>query len=138
MSNAEGVFASRFDWSLGTARLAVGDVLVVIGFLVVGELSHNVNPLETPLVVADTIAPFLFGWVVAAFALGAYKPGATRTVKTAILRGALGWVGAAAIGLTLRATPYFHGDSPLAFAMVVTGLGVVALSTWRATVAALR
>jgi hypothetical protein len=40
--------------------------------------------------------------------------------------------------LALRATSFFHGDSPLAFVLVVTGTGVVFLATWRATVAAVR
>lgn len=138
MSNAEGFLASRFDRSSATASLAVGDLLVVVGFLVVGELRHGVNPVESPLVVADTVAPFLVGWVVAALAVGAYAPGATRSVESAVLRATGAWVGAAAIGLALRATPYFHGNSPLTFALVVTGMGVVFLSAWRATVASLR
>ena len=138
MSNAEGLLASRFDRSSATARLAAGDLLVIIGFLVVGELRHDVNPVESPLVVADTVAPFLVGWIVAALAVGAYAPGATRTVKAAVLRIAAAWVGASAIGLALRATPYFHGDSPVSFALVVTGMGAAFLAAWRATVAALR
>ena len=138
MSNAEGLLASRFDWSPGTARLALGDLLVVVGFLVVGELRHDVNPVESPLVVADTVAPFLVGWVVAALVAGAYAPGATRTVKRAAIIAVATWVPAAAIGLTLRATGFFHGDSPLSFVLVVTTIGVVSLAAWRAAVASLQ
>lgn len=138
MSNAEGLLGSRLDRSPGTARLAVGDLLVLVGFLVLGELRHDVNPIASPLVVADTIAPFLLGWVVAALAAGAYAPGATRTVRAAVLRAASAWVGAAAIGLALRATPLFHGGSPLPFVLVVTGMGVVCSGAWRGAVAYLR
>lgn len=138
MSNAEGVLRSRFDRSPGTARLALGDLLVLAGFLTVGELRHGVNPVESPLVVADTVAPFLVGWVVAALVAGAYAPGATRTVRTAVLRAAGAWVAAAIIGLALRAMPYFHGGAPLTFALVVIGVGVVSFSLWRGAVAALR
>lgn len=138
MSNAERLLRSRFAPSSGTVRLAVGDVLVLVGFLVIGELRHGVNPVESPLVVADTIAPFLVGWVVASLALGAYAPGATRTVQRAAVRAAGAWVVAAAIGLALRSTAYFHGNAPLSFAMVVTGFGVVFFAAWRGAVAYLR
>jgi hypothetical protein len=138
MSNAQGVLGSRVSRSPGTALLAVGDLLVLVGFLVVGELRHGVNPVESPLVVADTVAPFLLGWVVAALAVGVYGPGATRTVKTAVARAAGAWVLAAILGLSLRSTSLFHGDAPLSFAFVVTGIGVVSFSAWRGLVASLR
>jgi hypothetical protein len=138
MSNVDGRLFSRVNRSPGTLLLAVGDLLVLVGFLVIGELSHGVHPVESPLVVADTVAPFFVGWVVAALAVGAYAPGATRSVRTAVLRAAAAWVGAAAIGLALRATTLFHGGSPLSFALVVTGTGVVSFSLWRGAVAYLR
>lgn len=138
MSNAERLLRSRFDRSSGTALLAVGDLLVLVGFLVLGELRHDVNPVESPLVVADTVAPFFIGWVVAALAAGAYAPDATRTVRVAVLRVVGAWVLAAAIGLALRSTALFHGSAPLSFALVVITVGAVAFSAWRATVAYVR
>ncbi|NHN58123.1 DUF3054 domain-containing protein [Halorussus rarus] len=138
MSNAEGLFRSRVERSSGAALLALGDLLVLVGFLIVGELRHGVDPIRQPLVVADTVAPFLVGWIVASFAAGAYAPGATRTVKSAVVRAVAAWVPAAAIGLLLRSTELFHGQSPLSFALVVTGVGVVSFSLWRAAVALLR
>lgn len=138
MSNAEGLLRSRFDRSPGTAVLALGDLLVLASFLTAGSLTHGVDPVNMPGHIAGTVAPFLVGWVVAAIAVGAYAPGATRTVRTAVLRAAGAWVVAAAIGLALRATPYFHGGAPLSFALVVTGVGVVSFSVWRGAVAVLR
>ncbi|NEU57336.1 DUF3054 domain-containing protein [Halorussus sp. MSC15.2] len=138
MSNADGLLRSRVNRSPGTARLALGDLLVMVGFLVMGELRHGVNPVTMPGRVAGTIAPFLAGWVVAAFVVGTYAPGATRTVRTAVQRAAGAWVLAAAIGLALRSTEVFHGDAPWTFALVVTATGVVFFSAWRATVASLR
>lgn len=138
MSNVDGLLWSRVPRSSGAARLALGDLLVVVGFLIVGELNHDINPVESPLVVADTMAPFLAGWVVGALVVGAYAPGATRTVRTAVARVAGAWVLAAAIGLALRSTNYFHGSSPWTFALVVTGFGVAFLTAWRAAVAVVR
>ena len=138
MSNADGLVRSRFDRSTATAGLALGDLAVLAGFLVAGSLNHGVSPLAMPGRVADTIAPFLVGWVVAALASGAYAPDATRTVKGAILRAVVTWIPAAAIGLTLRSTGFFHGDSPVTFIVVVSGVGLVVFSAWRGLVAYLR
>lgn len=135
MSNVDGL-GRRVARSAETARLALGDLLVIVGFLIVGELRHGVHPVESPLVVADTIAPFLVGWAAGALAAGAYAPDSTRTVRTAVLRATAAWVPAAAIGLALRATDYFHGNSPWTFALVIVGVGVACLSAWRASVAA--
>ncbi|MFC4551479.1 MULTISPECIES: DUF3054 domain-containing protein [Halorussus] len=138
MSNAEGFLGSRFERSPDAGLLAVGDLLVILAFLTVGELRHGVNPVTQPLVVADTVAPFLLGWVVASLAVGAYAPGAMRSSRVAAVRAAGAWVGAAAIGLALRATSLFHGESPWTFALVVTGIGVVSLVAWRVAVSAVR
>lgn len=135
MSNAGGLLDSRVDRSSHTVWLAMGDLLVLIGFLVVGELRHDVNPIDQPLLVADTIAPFLIGWILASLAAGAYSPGATRTVPGAILWGAGTWVVAAVIGLALRATQYFHGGALPSFALVVIGLGMVCFGAWRGAMA---
>lgn len=132
MSNADGLVRSRFDRSTATAGLALGDVLVLAGFLTMGSVNHGVNPISMPGHVAGTVAPFLVGWVVASLVAGAYAPDATRTVRTAVLRAVAAWVPAAAIGLTLRSTAFFHGDSPWTFALVVTGVGIVSFSAWRA------
>ncbi|UPV73376.1 DUF3054 domain-containing protein [Halorussus limi] len=132
MSNAEGLLGSRFDRSRATAGLALGDLLVLAGFLTAGSLNHGVDPVSMPGHVAGTIAPFLVGWVVASLVAGAYAPDATRTVGTAVLRAVSAWVPAAAIGLTLRSTGFFHGDSPVTFILVVTVVGIVCFSAWRA------
>jgi hypothetical protein len=59
-------------------------------------------------------------------------------VKTAVTRAAGAWVLAAIVGLALRSTSLFHGDVPLSFALVVTGIGVASFSAWRGLVASLR
>ncbi|WP_158057236.1 DUF3054 domain-containing protein [Halorussus halophilus] len=134
MSNADSVLGSRIDSSPGTGRLALGDLLVLVGLLVAGSLRHNTTGI---LQIADTIAPFFVGWVVAALAVGAYAPGATKGPKTAAIRAGGTWLVAAAIGLALRATSFFHGDSPLPFVLVIAGTGLVAFVGWRVAVSVL-
>lgn len=136
MSNAVGtLLRSRFDRSPGTLRLAAGDIAVLAGFLTVGSVNHGYDPVAMPGHVAGTVAPFLVGWIVASLAVGAYAPGVTRSVRTAVGRGVAAWIPAAVVGLALRSTSYFHGSAPWTFALVVTGVGIVSFSAWRGAVA---
>lgn len=136
MSSAlESLPPARFDRSPTTAWLVVGDAVVIVGFLLLGALRHGVNPLAQPLRVAGTVAPFLLGWLVAAPLVGAYAPRARRSVGTAAALGVVAWFPANLIGSALRATPYFHGNAPLAFVAVTFGVGAVFLGVWRAAVA---
>ncbi|WP_049971039.1 DUF3054 domain-containing protein [Haladaptatus cibarius] len=132
------VFATgRFDRSPATAGLVLGDLVVIIGLLWMGSLRHNTDPITSPLLFADTLAPFLIGWVVASLVLGTYSRRARRSLRDAALLGGGAWVVASLIGAGLRATSLFHGNSPLSFVLVVTGLGLVALVCWRGLAAAI-
>ncbi|USZ68592.1 DUF3054 domain-containing protein [Halorussus salilacus] len=139
MSNAVGTLVRpQLDRSTGTLGLALGDLVVLAGFLTLGSMNHGVDPATMTGRVAGTVAPFLIGWVVAAPLVGAYAPDATRTVGTAAVRASLAWIPAAAIGLALRSTDFFHGGSPWTFALVVTGVGLASFVAWRAAAAVLR
>ena len=111
--------------------LAVADVATILFLVVLGELRHGVDVLGNPGRVLATAGPFLVGWLVVATLVGAYDDrafeGGPRTVQLAVGT----WLGGAGIGLTLRGTRYFAGDSPLSFALVMAGLGAVALATVR-------
>ncbi|WP_266076367.1 DUF3054 domain-containing protein [Haladaptatus caseinilyticus] len=128
--------AGRFDRSPATAGLVVGDLVVLVGLLWMGSLRHNANPIKSPLAFADTVAPFLIGWILASVLVGVYSKRARRSVRDAALLAGGTWVIASLIGAGLRATTVFHGDSPLSFVLVVMGLGLVAFVFWRGLVAA--
>lgn len=126
---------SRVDRSAGTLWLALGDVAAILTFVVLGGLQHGTNPLVEPLVVLDTLAPFLVGWSVAGPLLGAYAPKARRSVKGAVVLTTVSWVSAALLGQTLRATEFFHGDAAPAFVAVSIGVGLFLLVPWRVAMA---
>lgn len=134
MSSAFG--ARRFDRSPATAALALGDLAVLTGLLAAGFLRHNESLVEAPVRFADTLAPFLVGWVAASLVVGAYSSRARSSVRSAVLVGGATWLVAVVVGATLRATDLFHGDAPLSFVAVVGGLGLVAFVTWRSVFAA--
>lgn len=116
------------------APVLAGDLLVVVGVLVAGELSHGVSPISDPLLVLDTLVPFLVGWVLVAALLGAYDAEALSGSVASVRVGAGAWIGAANVGLILRGSPYFHGGVTWPFPLVATGTVLVVLVAWRAVV----
>jgi hypothetical protein len=115
--------------------LAAVDVVTLLALVTVGEIRHSVDVVGNPGRVLATAAPFLLGWFVVSALVGAYGDrafaGGVDTLKLTV--GA--WVGGAGVGLTLRGTSYLAGNSPLSFALVMTGLGALALGIVRPVVA---
>lgn len=116
-----------------TVGLALGDVLLILAFVVAGEVRHDVDPLARSGVVLDTALPFLVGWFAAALVAGLYRR--DWTPRAVAVRTAGAWVGAAVVALALRATPLFHGDFAVAFLLVSVGVGLLLLVPWRAAAA---
>lgn len=119
--------SSTGRWS---AIVAVGDVAVLVLVLLYGELDHGINPVENPVWTAETILPFLLGWVLVAAILGIYDERTDRLLPS--LRTVAGaWLGAANVGLVARGSPYFHGGTTWPFPLVITGFVLLALLAWR-------
>ncbi len=135
MSSAAGVLRRRVEPSGTTLRLAVGDVAAVVLVIAAGELRHGVHPVYQFPTFADTLAPFLVGWLLGGVAAGVYRADARADVRVAATRTAAAWTLAALVGAGLRATPYFHGNSPPTFVAVTVLAGLVALVPWRVVVA---
>ncbi|MGB9985940.1 DUF3054 domain-containing protein [Salarchaeum japonicum] len=118
-------------------RFAAGDVLAVFAFVTVGEYQHNpflFQPSQAgdlAVQLAGAAVPFLAGWLVGSWALGAY--GGRVTDSWLRLGGATvgGWLVADVIGQLLRSTAFFPGDaSPVFFAVTAT-FGALFLLAWR-------
>ncbi|MXV60725.1 DUF3054 family protein [Natronorubrum sp. JWXQ-INN-674] len=118
-----------------TLALGVGDVVLLAGLILVGQLSHNVNPIEQPLASLETVAPFVIGWLVIAAIAGTY----TRDVASSVTRAArqitVTWIAAANVGLILR-TALFGETAAPPFPLVITGFGLLLLVGWRVGYAA--
>ncbi|ODR82773.1 hypothetical protein BG842_17130 [Haladaptatus sp. W1] len=129
MSSAFGT--RRFDRSSTTAGLVIGDVVVLVVLLAIGAMRHNENILARPVYFAGTVAPFLIGWIIASLVVGLYSSRARRSVRSSVLFADGTWVIAALIGAGLRATSFFHGESPLTFVLVMLGFGLLFMTVWR-------
>lgn len=125
----------RVELTSLSAALAVVDVLLVLTFVVLGELSHYGVTATAFVRAPGTAAPFLLGWVVLAPLAGVYGRTVRQSTRTAALRTAAAWVGTVVVAQSLRATAAFPGDFAPTFAVVSLVVGLALLLPWRVLVA---
>lgn len=134
MSTVAETVRARVEPSLSTAGLVVGDLFAIGTFVVVGEITHSVDPVANPGRVVGTLLPFLIGWVLVAIPAGVYGAEARSTVRKMALTATGGWAVAVAIAQALRSTEFFPGNAALAFALVAFGIGGLLLVGYRVVV----
>jgi len=127
----------RVDPEPSMAVLAVGDLLAVLVFVVVGEITHGVDPITQPGRVLGTLAPFLIGLAIVTFVGGLYTRDAIRSPRRAVSLIVPAWIGAVLIAQLLRATAFFPGDAAVTFAAVSVAVGGLLLLVWRAVASVL-
>ena len=114
------------------------DVGLLAGLVLIGQLSHGIDPLADPLGALETMAPFVIGWIVIAPIARVYARDVLESPREVLRVTTVGWIAAANVGLILRSSPAFDGSGVWAFNIVMTGLGLVALVVWRLVYVAVR
>ncbi len=121
----------RLDAS--TWPIAVGDVVVLLLFLLAGTLRHStVARLQAdPVIFLYAAGPFILGWLVFAPLVGAYSPGGGSAPNSSIPLAIRSWVPATVAGLVVRvvAVPN-RGFDPIFAAIILVG-GALVLAVWR-------
>ncbi|MFW6435945.1 MAG: DUF3054 domain-containing protein [Halovenus sp.] len=138
MGHVVSMVDRRFDPSPLTALVAVGDLLLIGLFVILGEIQHGTPPWEKPLWAlwaAETYATFLIGWLIVAFVGGLYTRDAWQFPLRAISWTAPAWITAVLIAMAIRATPLVHGSVQLTFVIVSMVVGLALLVPWRSAVA---
>jgi hypothetical protein len=113
--------------------LAVGDLLALLAFVLVGQADHNTIDTANPLLGAlPNVVPLAGAWLVVAFLLRAFPKDSQQPRLPAFLgRSALAWVIAAPIGLVLRMLWLDRGAIPVPFLLVTLAAGGLFLLGWR-------
>lgn len=111
--------------------LAVGDVLALTAFVVIGTVQHGQQPFSNPGVVAGALAPFLLAWVAVALLGGLYTADAVLSVRRTLGWTVPAWVVAVLAGHAVRATALFPGGTTAAFVAVTLTVGGVLVVGWR-------
>jgi hypothetical protein len=113
--------------------LAVGDLLALLAFVLVGQADHSTINTANPLLGAlPNVVPLAGAWLVIAWLLRAFPRGTQQPKLAAFLgRSALAWVIAAPIGLALRMLWLDRGGIPIPFLLVTLAAGGLFLLGWR-------
>ncbi|WP_135663404.1 DUF3054 domain-containing protein [Halorhabdus rudnickae] len=122
---------SRVDPSAETVVLAVGDLLAIAAFVVIGSVGAHGESLADVAGLVETAVPFVVGWILAAFLGSLYTVDARRSALRAISLTIPAWITAALIGQVLRDLLPTPGSFSLVFLAVSIGAGLVLLLPWR-------
>lgn len=133
--SAQTYLRSRVDPIPTVGVIAVGDVLAVSAFVVIGQISHGEQPLQNPEIVPGALAPFLIGWFVVAFVGGLYTADAVTTIRRAVSWTVPAWVFGALLAQGVRATSLFPGGTAVTFVVVSIVTGGVLVVGWRSLAA---
>lgn len=109
----------------------IGDVFVIVLFVVIGQVSHGAQPWQKPWMVAETTLPFLVGWLVVTPLARAYQEENRSSPVTAARTAVIAWVGAAAVANLLRSTSLVKGNASVSFYLVTIVTGGLMLGVWR-------
>ena len=128
-------FGGRVDPSPATAVLAVGDLAVIVAFVVVGSVkAHGGSPTNITGHV-ETAVPFVVGWGLAAFLGSLYTTDARRSALRAVSWTIPAWITAALIAQILRElVPTPGGFSPIFLAVSIAAV-LALLLPWRGVTA---
>lgn len=111
--------------------LILGDWLVLLLFVFLGQRDHNMSGPGTLTSLLTTALSLAMPWTVAAFLLGAYRLEDNPTLGRWLGRVLTAWLVAAPLGLLLRALLRGQGTIAVPFMLVVMGLGGLFVLVWR-------
>ena len=114
-----------------TVALVVGDLLVIGALVAWGLSSHSVSAIDRPFYAIRTAAPFLVGWLIMGPIAGAFSSRALHSSRSMVLAAGAAWLGAALIGVAIRATPLLPGGAAPTFVLVMVATGLAVMIPWR-------
>jgi hypothetical protein len=111
--------------------MVAGDAIALTLFAAIGRRSHDeATGVGAALAVIGTAAPFVAGWLVAAWAVGTFRPDATSTPAAMLRTTVVAWTAAFPIAAALRALALWH-VSPWTFYVVAYAFSLMMLAAWR-------
>ncbi len=111
--------------------LAVGDIIVLVLFTIIGQADHQTNDPNNPvgsLLLAG--GPFIAAWLVVAFLYGAFRAD-VFTPRVMFTRSLTAWLIAAPIGIILHSFALGRAVVPLNFILAAYGFGGLMVLGWR-------
>jgi len=123
-------FERRIDATQFIGALALGDLVAITLFVVIGQYQHGGAPLANPSGVLEAAAPIYVAWILIALVAGLYTADATVSARRAASWSIPAWILAVLIALPIRAVAV-PGNASLVFAAVSMVFGGVLVVGWR-------
>jgi uncharacterized membrane protein YoaK (UPF0700 family) len=131
MEPVAAIVRNRVEYSAATAVLALGDMVAIAAFVVIGSVGAHHGSLTNISGMIETLVPFIVGWVLAAFLGSLYTEDARRSVLRAVSWTIPAWITAALIAQLLRWSPLLPDSFSGVFLLVSIGAGLALLAPWR-------
>ncbi len=120
------LLSTRARWAL-----LLGDLLVLLLFVIAGKREHETLDAENPVLgIVVTALYYIPVWLVAAWLLGAY-PRDAAGARALLARTLNAWLVAAPLATLVRAYALGRVIIPVPFLLVTLGLGGALLLGWR-------
>jgi hypothetical protein len=126
-NNSAQVSEETFALPVG---LLIGDVLAFLIFVIVGRTSHGFTN-DWLINIVRIVTPFLIGWFVASFPLGAYRADLLQHPGSLMGRSVMAWLIGSGIAFALRAF-LFQNNVTIPFALTSIAFTGLFLLGWRA------
>jgi|TARA_B100001971_G_C18168661_1_gene525764 hypothetical protein len=121
----------KFDISSLSPLLITGDILILMAFMILGQLSHDMIPWKRPDRYLMGILPFFIGWLIAAPIIGAYSYDSLSSPINAAKYAAIAWFFADLLAMLIRGLPFMPGGVAISFFLVSYFIGAIMLVSWR-------
>jgi hypothetical protein len=115
-------------FALGGAFLLLGDMFMVLLFVVLGRIEHAMELSISSIIF--TALPFMIAWMVVGGTMGAFHYHSIKSYKDLLMKTTLGWLIAGLLGLAIRSI-MLQSIPALPFVLVTLGLVLVLLLVWR-------
>ena len=112
--------------------LFVGDWLVLLLFVFIGQRDHAISGPGALPSLLNTAFSLAVPWTVAAFVLGAYRLRPLPGWQVWLGRALNAWLVAAPLGLVLRALLRNQDAIPVIFILIAMSIGGLMIVGWRA------
>ncbi|HLX58949.1 MAG TPA: DUF3054 domain-containing protein [Ktedonobacteraceae bacterium] len=124
--------SKEMSYRQAVTSLAIGDVLVFLVFVIIGDTSHEkLNGLASIPHIILVALPFIVGWFIVSPFMGLFQRGIFTQPREMAIRTAIAWIPAWVIAMLLRGIFFDHGIPGSAFMVIALLFNLALLEIWR-------
>ena len=124
--------SKEIPYHQAVASLAIGDILVFLIFVIIGDASHGkLSGLASVLHIILVALPFIAGWFIVSPLMGMFRRDILTQPRAMAIRTLWAWIPAWAVAMILRGIFFDHGVPGAAFMVIALLFNLALLEIWR-------